>query len=291
VGSFVLAQDGLPWVIARGYRLALLLEEDRDNRLPQLPQGRTVATVDELLTVLDARPVVRFSDSFQRADADRCALGPADLALGGSERYTYLPIFAAGAELVAGALQNAGQDFGGIQITASPGACTSSAIRGADLGQDLTIGVDLLAPADTAGRITQAGPYFRSRAAAAGDGVLGGASAGYWAALDSTGAVSIVRLNPVATVAVSAPLPDFDPAAFHRLMVEARGLTLRVVLDGRRLTFDQDGVAVEEVAIPPTWEGPPAGGVNQGTAGIAFGPGPARGQVGGQRAANLVVQR
>jgi hypothetical protein len=290
-GSFVVGQDGLPWVVGHGRRLALLPEQDRDNLIPRLPQGRTVATVDELLTVLNAAPAIRFSDSFQRPDADGCALGPADLTLGGSERYTYLPIFAAGARIVAGALQNPGQDLGGIQVTASPGACTSSAIRGADLGQDLTIRVDLLVPTDAVGRITQAGPYLRSRAAAAGDGIFGGTSAGYWAALDSTGVVSIVRLNPVVTVATSAPLPGFDAGAFHTLVVDARGLTLQVVLDGQRLSFDQDASAGALVAIPPVWEGPPAVGVNQGTAGIAFAPGPTRGQIGGQRAANLVVLR
>ncbi|MDB6148303.1 MAG: hypothetical protein JWO45_1967, partial [Spartobacteria bacterium] len=70
----------------------------------------------------------------------------------------------------ANALENSGLDFGGIQFA------TSLAERGANLGQDLNIRADLFVPNDSAGNITQAGPYFRSRAAAAGDGIFGGTS-------------------------------------------------------------------------------------------------------------------
>jgi hypothetical protein len=49
---------------------------------------------------------------------------------------------------------------------------------GATQAQDLYIRVDLLVPASAAG-VVQAGPYFRSRAASPGDGIIGGSSAGY----------------------------------------------------------------------------------------------------------------
>ena len=45
------------------------------------------------------------------------------------------------------------------------------------------------------GKITGAGPDLRSRAAAAGDGIGGGASAGYWIRVVSTGEVRITRLD------------------------------------------------------------------------------------------------
>ena len=37
-----------------------------------------------------------------------------------------------------------------------------------------------MVPADAAGHSTGAGPYFRSRRAYAGDGLMGGTSAGYF---------------------------------------------------------------------------------------------------------------
>ena len=162
-------------------------------------------------------------------------------------------------------------------------------MRGADLGQDLRISVDLLVPTDEAGRITEAGPYFRSRSALPGEGLIGGTSAGYWVQLYSTGMLKVRRLNPQAIVAFSSPIPDFDPAVFHRLETEALGENLQVWVDGRLISFDQGGKRVERVAIPPTWEGPPRIGQNQGAAGIAFAAVDNRGQIGGQRAKNTVV--
>jgi hypothetical protein len=49
---------------------------------------------------------------------------------------------------------------------------------------------------------------------------------------------------------------------------------------------------VTSVKIPPVWLGPPAVGVNQGTAGVAFGTRDlGRGLAGGQRASNLEIRR
>src|SRR5207302_5776316 len=128
---------------------------------------------------------VIFSDSFHRADGDMWNLGHSDRTFGGRESSYYILIFGgrkpAGSVIRANALENNGYDFGGIQF-----AATSGTNRGAIIGQDMNIRVDLLVPTDAARNITQAGPYFRSRCAATGDGVIGGTSAGYWVMLDST---------------------------------------------------------------------------------------------------------
>jgi hypothetical protein len=233
---------------------------------------------------------VLLSDRFDRRAASESDLGQADLALGGSGRHVYLPMWPSGAagrpigaRIVQNSLENNGRDFGGVQFAAD------AAGRGENLGQDLNIKVDLLVPTDGAGNVTQAGPYFRSRAAAAGDGLIGGQSAGYWVQLHSTGEVKVKRLNPAATVAVSEKPPRFDAAIFHTLEIAAQGETLQVALDGRLLTFRQDGASVTTVAIPATWQGPPGVGFNDGTAGIIFAAEDNRGRIGGQRADNLVV--
>ena len=56
-----------------------------------------------------------------------------------------------------------------------------------------------------------------------------------------------------------------------------------MALDGKLLTFDQGGNLVTTLSIPPT------AGSNAGTAGISFGAEDNRGQIGGQRADDLVV--
>jgi len=140
------------------------------------------------------------SDSFNRPDATACALGKADLAKGGSGSHYYLPIYSTSATgIVSQALQNLGLDYAGVQLTASSIGCGG---RGETFPQDLYIAVDLLAPASSAG-VVQAGPYFRSRAAASGDGIIGGTSAGYWVALTSTGEVMVRGLNPNAVIATT----------------------------------------------------------------------------------------
>jgi Abnormal spindle-like microcephaly-assoc'd, ASPM-SPD-2-Hydin len=242
---------------------------------------------------------VLISDSFNRADADRCLLGRADLALGGSGSHYYIPIFATdpeglnpiGANIVSGALQNNGRAYGGVQFANGPGGCVDFNVYGEDIGQDLNFKVELLTPSDGAGGITQAGPYFRSAGALAGDGILGLDSAGYWVQLQSTGEVKVKRLNPVATVASSGRPASFDSTVFHTLEMAAQGNNLQVALDGRLLSFTQNGSVTTTVSIPPAWLGPPQVGFDEGAAGIAFGAEDNPGLIGGQRARNLVVSR
>lgn len=184
--------------------------------------------------------------------------------------------------------RNGQKDLAGIQLARSDGNCPLTSLEGADVGQDLRIAVDLLVPVD-AGHPTLAGPYFRSRRAAAGDGLIGGSSAGYWVQLFSSGMVMVRRLNPWAVVAFSQPNPAFDSTVFHHLEMEARGPNLTVWLDGQAVGFDQGGVTLERVSIPGTWDGPPRIGFNEGTAGVSFGAADFqdRGKAGGQRAKNL----
>jgi hypothetical protein len=259
--------------------------------------GRAAVTVS--LVAQDLTPAalpppppasVLFSDTFNRADADRCSLGQMDLGLGGSGARYYLPTFPNGtpatpfgANIVAGALQNNSQDFGGVQFAASAGACSTTGIRGQNIGQDLNIRSDLLVPTDASGRITQAGLYLRNRAAARGDGILGGDSAGYWIQLHSTGEVKVKNVNAQTVVAASARPASFNTAIFHQLEVAAQGSSLQVALDGVLVTFTQNGASTTTVSIPAT------SGSNNGTAGIAFGAEGNRGLIGGQRADNLIV--
>ena len=60
-------------------------------------------------------------------------------------------------------------------------------------------------------------------------------------------------------------------------------------VDGKLMTFNQGGTKTTTVAVPPVWDGPPAVGTNHGAAGILFGAEGNRGNIGGQRARNLVV--
>lgn len=125
-------------------------------------------------------------------------------------------------------------------------------IRGENIGQDLNIRVDLLVPPDATGNITQAGPYIRSRAAASGDGIIGGTSAGYWVQLHSSGEVKVRGLNPNAIIAFSGIPALFDNAIFHKLEIAAQGDQLQAALDGHLLTFNQNDALVTAVALPPS---------------------------------------
>jgi hypothetical protein len=220
----------------------------------------------------------------------RCASGQADFALESGGRYFGLPVFQDAIIQFGpgGEIRNDGNDLGGIQLAASDGLCAIESLRGAAVGQDLDIGMEVLVPAQPGGAVAVAGPYFRSRAAAPGDGLIGGTSAGYWVQLFSTGVTKVRRLNPHRVVAFAAAPAGFDPAQFHRLEVSARGSQLRVALDGTALQFDQGGVMVTSVAIPAAWEGPPPSGFNHGTAGVAFASEP-RGRATGQRFRNLQI--
>jgi uncharacterized protein (TIGR03437 family) len=230
---------------------------------------------------------VLVSDSFNRADAPACALGQADLAFGGVAAHYYVPLFGGslvpvGASLVSHALQNNGLDFGGVQLTPAPGACTNLGLRGETFAQDLNIKVDLLVP-KTGSNVTAAGPYFRGPSAAAGDTIIGPANFGYWVELVSTGEVKLVSLSTDLVAATTDVPASFNPAVIHTLQMAAQGSNLQVSLDGQLLTFIQNGGFSTTVILPAS------GGTNNGAVGVAFGSEPNRGMAGGQRAANLVV--
>ncbi|MGA2269224.1 MAG: LamG-like jellyroll fold domain-containing protein [Bryobacteraceae bacterium] len=227
----------------------------------------------------DVRVYHRALSAAQVAALYRCSADLKDLA-----SYYYLPVYYSGVAIDGPAtLHNEGLDYSGIQLALPGGECALGSLRGADVGQDLRIAVDLLVPKGPAGTVCEAGPYFRSRRAAPDDGLIGGTSAGYWVQLFSNGLVRVKRLNPQAVVAFSPPDGRFDAGVFHHLEMEARGSTLDVWLDGKPV--------LERVAIPAAWEGPPAIGRNEGAAGIAFGDEMNRGQSGGQEAKNFQLTR
>ncbi len=224
----------------------------------------------------------------------RCTAGLTDLTTP-KRPYFFSPMFDAPAQESArvdirdGQLIHQGFDYGGIQLAAQSADCPVAGLRGADLGQDLSIAVELLVPLSSAGDILQAGPYFRSRAAAPGDGILGGASAGYWVQLHSNGKVSVKCLNPVHTVALTAPVAGFDSRVFHRLEVAVHGEELEASLDGHALTFQQGDHPTLVVQVQPHWERPARLGKNHGAVGIAFSSEPLRPKAGGQQARGFTV--
>ena len=189
------------------------------------------------------------------------------------------------------AFHNDGMDYAGIQLARPVNDCELWSLRGAGVGQDLRISVDLLTPSGESGKLTEAGPYFRSRKAAGGDGLFGGTTAGYWVQLVSNGSIRIKRLNPMAVVAYAPPIAGFDSKVYHRLEAEARGELLEVWLDGRHMGFQQGDKSVDKVAIPEAWKGPPVIGYNHGAAGVLFGVERNRGLLGGQWAKNLRVTK
>jgi uncharacterized protein (TIGR03437 family) len=223
---------------------------------------------------------VMTSDSFNRANAGECALGTSDLKFGGTTAYQYLPVWPtnsgpAGASIVSGALQNNTLNYGGVQLT-SPSSNTCGAVRGASLSQDLDIIVDLYVPT-TGSLITDAGPYFRSRAAAPGDGLGNGTSSGYWVELFSTGQVVVTQLNPDQAIAQTAIPAAFDSTIVHTLEAHVQGTALQVTLDGSLLSFNGSTTVTVSTAS------------NSGTAGISFGSERNPSMAGGQTAANLVI--
>lgn len=233
-----------------------------------------------------------FSDNFERPDGSSALSERGNLELGGTRSYSYLPIFPApsngnpssrGAKIMDGTLENIGRDFGGVQFS------TPMHLRGSDIGQDLYFKIDLLLPSDDEGHSTQGGPFFRSRAASAGDGVIGGRSAGYWVQLHSDGKVQVKCLNPFQIIAEARKPDSHKSNSFHQLEIAASGNELQVALDGKLVEFDTSAGSKTILSIPSLWKGPPAIGENQGSAGIIFCAEKNRGQIGGQRADNLVI--
>jgi DNA-binding winged helix-turn-helix (wHTH) protein len=222
----------------------------------------------------------------------RCSAQQADRATAAGRRLYNLPVFLDGAKVEtgpAGELRHTGTDLAGVQLAQSDGTCGLVSLRGADVGQDLRIGVDLMVPAPPGGGVAVAGPSFRGKAAAPGDGIVGGTAAGYWVQLHSTGVVKIRRLNPHQVVAFTPESSGFEAGRFHRLEVTVLAAVLEATLDGKSLEFDQGGRQVRTVAIAPAWEGPPLVGYNQGAAGIAFSAEP-RGAATGQQVRQMVIE-
>jgi len=227
----------------------------------------------------------------------RCGQPVPDLTIRGAGEYKYFPIFPLGCVAIpepspgeaSSTVINGNQDYSGIQLSEADRDCDLGKIRGANIGQDLRLRVQLLVPRDAEGRVTQAGPYFRARSAFPGDGVIGGTAAGFWVMLSSTGDVQVRRLNPASTVA-HAQIPDFDAFRFHDLTAEARGGHVRVWIDGAPITFDVAGQPEVAVPILPVWDGPPKVGNNGGAAGLIFAAVYHRRQIGGQKARNFSIE-
>lgn len=213
----------------------------------------------------------------------RCRVYPPDVESGG-RKYHLSPIFGVHTQFRDGVLTNAGTDHGGATFVELSKDCELQRMRASDMGQDLKLDVELRVLGAPQGPLSEAGPFFRCRRSAPGDGIVGGESAGFWVRLHSNGQVSVRRLHPVGVVAFTTPIEGFDPRQFHGLSVVARGEKLQVRLDGRLLEFDQGGVRRTEVEIPPRWETAEPRGENRGSAGIAFGCSQNRGQVTGQQA-------
>ncbi len=216
----------------------------------------------------------------------RCFSGSTDLT--SPSAYYYLPVMGGAAKIENGEIVNSGLDIGGIQLAQSDGACGAASLHGAPIGQDLYLSAELNVPVGPNGLQSDAGIYFRSRQAHAGDGIMGGTSAGYWVRLNSGGRITVRCLNPGRVVAF-ASLPNFVPEEYHRLELIAIGATLKVGLNGKLVEFDQDGKLTTIVSIPSVWEGPPKIGDNNSTVGVAFAADLNRGSLGGQRARNFIV--
>jgi hypothetical protein len=239
---------------------------------------------------------VLFSDSFDRPDADMCLAGPADHYQGGSGTVTYVPIFGifngtrlspTGPELRNNGLQSWTRGLSGVEFTGLEDACSysSASFQRFDIG----IKVDVLVPTDADGNITQAGPFFRAKAVAPGDTILGNNGGGYWVQLHSTGEITLKLLNPESVVATTGKPASFDTRIMHTIEISAAGEVLQVALDGKLMVFRHGRVTTTSVPVPPLWEKETPPGVSHGAAGIAFGAETSQGQIGGQRLDNLVV--
>jgi len=203
--------------------------------------------------------------------------------------YYFLPLVGAVPNFVNGEIRNSGRDIGGVQLASSNGTCSTTTLDGVTLPQDLYLSAELKTPGDTDRLRTEAGIYFRSRQAHAGDGIMGGTSGGYWVRLRTGGQVMVTCLNPARVVAFTT-VAGLAPEEFNRLEVTAIGTALEVSLNGKLLEFDQGGKRTTRVSIPPEWDGPPKVGANEGAVGIAFSADLNRGGAGGQAARNFIVR-
>jgi len=212
----------------------------------------------------------------------RCGKEQPDLTAAG-KGYYYLPIHAGIVVNQDGSFTNGGQDIGGMQLAGQNSGCNLDSLRGADLGQDLKIGLDLLLARDSEGHTTEGGPYFRSRRAYPGDGIAGGTSSGHWLKLYTDGHLKLWQLRPYQVLATSRAPSHFDLESYHRIEVVVRKTRVEASLDGSPVDFEQDGRPVRAIEIPETAAG-------RGTLGVAFSAESNRGQIGGQRVRNLTVE-
>jgi hypothetical protein len=153
----------------------------------------------------------------------QCQAAPGSIA-GPGGAYYLSPVLGHSIEVLPGSvdessprLRNTGLDFSGATLAPRPSDCSLRNLRAADLGQDFNFELDLRVAAEQ-GLPVEGGPYFRSRAAEPGNGIIGETSAGFWVQLASTGQVRVMRLHPRATVAFSDTPPVHDSSAFHRLV-------------------------------------------------------------------------
>jgi DNA-binding winged helix-turn-helix (wHTH) protein len=226
-----------------------------------------------------------------------CLATAGDIDMQDGRAYQFVTIFGDRVEVLprrpgenSAGVRNTGNDFAGVTIARREPDCALSSIHGSDLGQDLNIEAQLLVPLGPDGAVTGGGPYFRSRRANPGDGIIGGTSGGFWVHLDSTGQICVRRLHPNAIVAFSDAPPEFDPKSFHRLEAAVHGTTLQIALDGHVLTFDAGGTRTTAVPVAPAWETASPRGYNGGSAGIAFSSVRNRGKAGGQEARDIRVK-
>jgi DNA-binding winged helix-turn-helix (wHTH) protein len=223
-----------------------------------------------------------------------CMSASADLEIPGRGQFYFSPVHGAGASMerlaegeTSARVRNTSTEYSGITFVKREPGCALQNAWATPIGQNLEVETDL-----KVGSLPgmAAGPYFRSRRSAPGDGIVGGTSAGFWVQLGSTGQVLVKRLHPLAIIAFSAAPQGFDPAQFHRLRILARGETLTVTLDGHPQQFDQSGTFSETVRLSPAWETARPIGTNHGAAGIAFSPEETRSIFGGQEARNIKVR-
>ena len=245
-----------------------------------------------VLNVAASSSNILFSDSFDRPNATQDNLGQADNSGGGTGTYYYMHI-CTGAVISSGTLRRSSVNNGGVEFSTSS---NTGATRGTTIGQDLDISVSLLVPTDSAGDTTDAGIFFRSRAAFTNDGMVGGAafdpSGGYWVRLTNTGVIQVVDLRTNTVTATTTQPESFDSTKFHTLEVAFHGNGLQVALDGFLQIFGADGPTV---AIPSTGlagDTTLSGDVsprNDGCAGLVFGVQPSGKGATGTEATNLIV--
>ena len=233
----------------------------------------------------------------------RCSTGAADITISGAGSYYYMPIwdnltgdqsspvaFGERSENESTPVRNIGLDFAGMQLARREGDCAAASLRGAGVGRTSNFQSSCWSPRNDGGYDTQAGPYFRSRRAAPGDGIIGPVSAGYWVLLHSTGAVTVKCLNPWRTVAFAEPPRGFDSAIFHKLDATVKTDTWRSRWTDVRWFSIRAAVATGVVKIAVRLGRPPRTGNNEGAVGIAFSSVPQRSKAGGQQARRLSIR-